>query len=222
MRAFQAAIDEGAWGTEFDVRLSADGVPVVVHDKDLGRVTAGRDTRKVNQLTASQLTQVDLGQNQTVPELRWTLDWAASLGLLLNIELKSSRPLGDPVATAVAKLLAQYPTASDFALVSSFHPALLREFKLACPHVMTGLLLEPQHLCLWHARWLDALRAEAVHPPARLILERPELLQRTKGRLVNTWTVNDEVQAERLRALGVNVLISDRPGALVSHLGLQP
>ncbi len=221
MRAFQAAIEEGAWGTEFDVRVSADGVPVVIHDEDLTRVTEGRDTRQVHELSASQLARVDLGQHQCVPELSWTIDWAVSTGALLNIELKSNRPLRDPVAKLVASLLHDYPNASDFALVSSFHPVLLRQFKSACPKVMTGLLLEPQHACLWHTRWLEAVRAEAVHPPARLILKRPELLQQTQGHLVNTWTVNDEAQAEQLCALGVNTLISDRPGALVTRLGLE-
>lgn len=218
LRAFQAALDEGAWGTEFDVRLSADGVPVVVHDEDLARVTAGRDRRRVSRLSASELAEIDLGENQTVPELRWTIDWALSADALLNIELKSSRPLRDPVAKVVASLLNQYPNASDFALVSSFHPGLLRQFKAACPHVMTGLLLEARHPCLWHQRWLDAVRAQAVHPPASLILKRPELLRQTPNALINTWTVNDEAQAMALSKLGVNTLISDRPGALVSAL----
>jgi glycerophosphoryl diester phosphodiesterase len=220
MSAFQAAMSEGAWGTEFDVRLSADDVPVVIHDEDLARVTKGRDTRKVNQLTAAQLAKVDLGQNQTIPELRSTIDWAVSAGALLNIELKSNRPLRDSVANIVASLLHDYPNARDFALVSSFHPTLLMQFKSACPEVMTGLLLEPQHPCLWHRRWLELLRASAIHPPARLILNRPELLAQTRGHLVNTWTVNDEAQAAQLQAMGVSSLISDRPGALVKHLKL--
>jgi glycerophosphoryl diester phosphodiesterase len=218
LQAFQAALDEGAWGTEFDVRVSADGVPVVVHDADLRRVTSGHDTRRVSELTAAQLSRVDLGHNQTIPQLRSILDWAVKTGALLNIELKSKYAVRDPVARVVASLLRDYPDARNFALVSSFHPLLLRQFKLACPQVMTGLLLERQRPCLWHERWLNALKAEAIHPPARLIVERPELLQRTPGTLVNTWTVNDVAQAQALQALGVRTLISDCPGVLTACL----
>jgi glycerophosphoryl diester phosphodiesterase len=221
MRAFDAALAEGAWGTEFDVRLSADGVPVVLHDEDLARVTQGRDTRKVSHLSASELATVDLGEQQHVPELRTTIDWAIKKDALLNIELKSNRPLRDPVAKVVGALLNSYPDARDFALVSSFHPLLLRQFKSECPQVMTGLLLEAQHPCLWHGRWLKAVQAGAIHPPAQLVLKRPELLGQTPHALVNTWTVNDETEAEQLSVLRVNSLISDRPGAIIAALNLK-
>src|SRR5690606_38717279 len=146
------------------------------------------------------------------------LDWAAQNGALLNIELKSEHPLRDRVADVVATLLRRYSSAPDFALVSSFHPTLLRRFASSSPDVAVALLVDKNHPCLVNAPWLKACRASAIHPNVELLLRRPELLTRVSGALVNTWTVNDERQAVALSKLGVSGIISDRPGAILAAL----
>lgn len=218
LRAFQAALDEGAVGTEFDVLLSSDGVPMVFHDNDLARMTAGRDTRRTRDVTAAELEAVELEGFERIPRLEAVLDWAVRNNALLNIELKSEQPLLDRVAQVVAKSLGNYPSASAFALVSSFHPTLVRQFAKLRPNVNTALLVDKNHPCLVNAPWLRACKSNAVHPHAGLLLERPELLKRVPGALVNTWTVNDERQAVVLAQLGVSGIITDRPGAILSAL----
>ncbi len=221
MRAFQAALDEGAVGTEFDVMLTADGVPVVFHDFDLGRMTGQRDVRRVHSLTARELNSIQLDGAELIPRLETVLDWAVESSALLNIELKSERPWFDPIATIVAKLLEGYPDAPDFALVSSFHPTLVRRFAHLRPNVISALLVGENHPCLVHDTWLAACGARAVHPHANLILERPGLLERVGEALVNTWTVNSEQQAVALSKTGVTGIITDRPGAIVAALADQ-
>lgn len=218
LRAFQAALDEGAVGTEFDVLMSADGVPMVFHDFDLSRMTAGRDRRRPSELTAAELEAVVLEGDERIPRLEAVLDWAARTGALLNIELKSERPLRDRIALLVGRLLGNYPEASNFALVSSFHPTLVREFANCKPDVLAALLVDKSHPCLMSTSWLKASKASAVHPHAGMLVRRPELLRRVRGALVNTWTVNDEQQALALARLGVNGIISDRPGAILAAL----
>src|SRR6187549_1740090 len=178
LRAFQAALDEGAMGTEFDVMLSADGVPMVFHDFDLGRMTAGRDKRRTRELTAAELETVELEGGERMPRLVSVLDWAVRTNALLNIELKSEHPLLDRVAQVVAKLLGNYPSARAFALTSSFHPTLVRQFAKVRPEVATALPVDKNHPCLVNAPWLKACRSNAVHPHAGLLLERPGLLKR--------------------------------------------
>lgn len=221
LRAFQAALDEGAVGTEFDVLLSADQVPMVFHDFDLGRMTGGRDRRKTARLTAAQLEAVELPEGERIPRLATVLDWAVKNGALLNIELKSEHPLRDRVADVVARLLTNYREAPEFALMSSFHPTLVRRFGSLHPGVRTALLVDQGHPCLVNATWLKACKASAVHPHAGLLLSRPELLRRVPGAIVNTWTVNDETRAVALSQLGVSGIISDRPGAILSALARQ-
>ncbi len=218
MRAFQAALDEGAVGTEFDVMLTADRVPVVFHDFDLMRMTGRRDVRRVPSLTSQELDSILLDGDEHIPRLETVLDWAVKSDALLNIELKSERPWFDPIATIVSKLLDGYPDAPDFALVSSFHPTLVRRFACLKPSVVSALLVDESHPCLVHDAWLAACGARAVHPHANLILERPGLLERVAGALVNTWTVNSEQQAVALSKTGVTGIITDRPGAIVAAL----
>lgn len=219
LRAFQAALDEGAVGTEFDVLLSADGVPMVFHDFDLERMTAGRDRRRTRELTAAELEVVELDGGEHIPRLSAVLDWAVHNNALLNIELKSEYPLLDRVAQVVARLLGKYPDAQDFALLSSFHPTLVRQFATLKPNIATALLVDESHPCLVNGPWLKACKASAVHPHAGLLLKRPELLARVAASMVNTWTVNDEKQAVALARLGVTGIISDRPGAISAALG---
>lgn len=218
LEAFQAALDEGALGTEFDVLLSADGIPMVFHDPTLLRMTGNRDGRRVGDLTASELETIQLEGGHKIPRLGAVLDWAMTQGALLNIELKSESPLLDPIARVVASLLDDYSEAPDFVLMSSFHPTLVRQFAQLKPTVGAALLVDKNHPCLMRDTWLRATKSVAVHPHAALILEQPQLLARVSGSLVNTWTVNDEQQALRLRELGVTALISDRPGAILAAL----
>lgn len=218
LRAFQAALDEGAVGTEFDVMLSSDRSPVVFHDFDLRRMTEGRDTRRVRQLTARDLDAISLSGGENIPRLQAVLEWAVRNDALLNIELKSERPLSDPVADAVATLLEQYAEAPDFALVSSFHPTLVRRFAQRLPRVTCALLVDKNHSCLVHKAWLGACHARAVHPHASLLLDHPHLVERVAGTLINTWTVNSEQQAVALSRLPVTGIITDRPAAILAAL----
>ena len=55
INAFQAAIDYGCEGIELDVRLSKDGVAIVVHDGDMRRMTDGKITAGISELTAEEI-----------------------------------------------------------------------------------------------------------------------------------------------------------------------
>jgi len=63
--AFRGAIDDGADGVEFDVRATADGVPVILHDRDLARTTTG--SGPVDEVAAADLRLVRTGQGEPVP-----------------------------------------------------------------------------------------------------------------------------------------------------------
>lgn len=214
MRAFRAALDEGALGTELDVRLCADRTPVVVHDALLTRVTEGRERRRVAELSAAQVANVRVADEEPIPRLDETIEWARASGALLNIELKSERALRDPIANVVADLLKQYADAPHWACVSSFHPLLVRRFSELCPTVLSALLVSQNHPCLLSAHWLRLTRAHAIHPQASLLTRHPSLLNRVPQALVNSWTVNDPEEARRLSAMGVYALISDTPGLI--------
>lgn len=220
LAAFEQARSEGADGVELDVQLSHDGVPFVVHDLDLHRVTEGGEPRRVRELSSAELDSVLLPGGHPVPRLETILRWAVEHDRLLNIELKTHAARRDSVAEKVAELLRSVPESWPTLLVSSFHPTLLSRFKAALPEVPTALLFSVHH-AQWAARgWARKLGTVALHPDARCFLlaaPRP----RPPGVLLNTWTVNDRVAAQRLARLGVDAIITDTPARILAALAPQ-
>ena len=186
---------------------------MVLHDPDLSRVTDGRDASPAHHRTAASLGRVDLGGGEGVPRLRDVLDLVLGRGKLVNVELKRDVPSR---AASVLALARTVPRAEPRVLVSSFDPAMLHLWKALRPDVPTGQLFHKgqAHLHPWlltRLFWVDALHPEHV------------LVDRTRSRRpIHTWTVNDPIEARRLARLGVNALITDEPGALLSGLGDEP
>lgn len=216
--AFDGARLEGAEGTEFDVRLSSDHVPFVVHDSNLRRVTDGRDPRVVRELTSHELDRVRLTGDQPIPRLAEVLDWARKHEMLLNIELKSDGPLADPIADVVSTMLMAIDGATEWALASSFHPSLLKRLSASAPELPLAFLASAAHPAWCDPEWVRSLGATWLHPEARLLLDRPDIARLNDQLAINTWTVNHPDEAKALKQLGVLAVISDHPAALTSAL----
>lgn len=97
LAAFARAVELGIAGIELDVQLSADNVPVVIHDDTADRTTNG--TGSVSEFTARELGLLDAGAGQFVPTLEQVLRLAAGR-LRVNIELKDAKSVA-PVAEVV-------------------------------------------------------------------------------------------------------------------------
>ena len=115
LAAFARAISDGADGIEFDVRLSRDGVPVVIHDATLMRT--GSLDRQVSNLTAAELQQIDVGGwfaaanpnrqafvGEMLPTLAQVFELFRANEGLLYIEMKCDRDEGAALAAAVVRL----------------------------------------------------------------------------------------------------------------------
>src|SRR6266545_4718053 len=113
LESFAAAIDSGAQAVELDVRLSADGVAVVMHDPDVSRCTDGAGL--VHELTVAELKQLDAsrgtGERAAVPTLREVLDLCSGrIGVDLEIKNIPGEPAFDsPREAAVEALLPAGP-----------------------------------------------------------------------------------------------------------------
>jgi glycerophosphoryl diester phosphodiesterase len=216
MAAFARAADEGADGIELDVLASADGAAVVIHDPTLERLTGGRDRRSVARLSAAELARVDLGAGEGVPRLEEVLAWARGRGLLVNVEIKRDGPDRGAIVRAAAAAIRAVPGSERAVLVSSFDPLMLAAFARAMPGVPRGYLFHVGQRGL-ESGWLARpLRAEAVHPERGLASAHAVARWKRRERLVNAWTVNEVDEARRLAAIGVDAIITDRPGAIAA------
>ncbi len=141
MQAFKEAARMQADGIELDVQLTADGVPVVVHDMDLYRISGIR--KRVSNLHFSELQRINIGnkffrliKGHRIPTLQEVVSFCELKRLALNIELKetvSERPETLHKIIGMAML-------SDSVHLSSFDPEILRRAKAIEPSIETALL----------------------------------------------------------------------------------
>lgn len=214
----------GARMVELDIRLSRDGVPIVVHDRTLRRISGRRGA--VGALTARYLTSVDLGQGRRLSTLE---DVLAELTpqIPVNIELKFSQPELRPMATAVCRVVAELGVTSRVLLSSFYHQSLLIAQKLL-PEVsvapLFGCLTGPPHEDDLEIVFARPARQDpaGVYPfagPAAVVWNKmidQDLAERFRraGATLLTYTVDEPEEMRRLIALGIDGIITNRPAVL--------
>ncbi|AKT38952.1 glycerophosphodiester phosphodiesterase [Chondromyces crocatus] len=219
--AFEEAARQGADGIELDVRLCRSGEIVVLHDPDLGRSTRGEDPRHASDLPWAELRQVDLGGGARVPLLSEVLSFARSRSLPVNVEVKRDVPDRMALVRATARLLRSWDPRHAL-LLSSFDPPMLAALGLLLPYIPRALLVARDHHHEGVLRVAPVLGVMAVHLERTLSTpDRLRALQR-RGFLVNIWTVNHVDEARDLASLGVDGLITDRPGCLRAAITHPP
>ena len=233
MAAFDNGMRLGADGFELDVQLSADGVPVALHDKILDRTTDR--TGPVAALTARELAGVDAGfrfgadrgfpfrgRGAGIPALEDVL--AAHPSARAIIEMKGGAlALVRAVVEVVRRL-----GAIDRVCLGSYHLAALEETRRLEPAIATSA---SQHEAQWAlyrtwARWpLSRSRPyRAFQVPeqvGRLRVITPRFIRRAhrEGQSIQVWVVDGADDATRLLDWGVDGLISDRPDVTVPLVG---
>ncbi len=218
LAAFRLAREMGADGVELDVQVSKDSEAMVIHNFTVDATTDGQGS--VKDKTLAELKELDAGSwfdarftSQRIPTLQEVI---VEVGhqLLLNIELKT-RVFGSANLTAEVVRLIEDHNLVHRVVVSSFNPFSLRQVKKLNPRIHTGLLYYfdlPAHL----ARSLFMLLANpsALHPEKHLINQKYMAWAKERGYRVNAWTVDEPAEMERLIALGVDGIITNRPDVL--------
>ena len=204
------------------MRLTADGVPIVFHDTTLARATGGADGRAVHEVSFDDLPVLEGGER--IPRLSEALD--AMAGRIVNIEIKSdvaaSSLLGDvPKRLRLVRAVASVVKRVEHAQIifSSFDPLVVVALAAVLPRVPRAILVgasTPRAATALPRAIRPAI--VAAHLDASLITApRVERLLRAGLRVV-AWTVNDPARAAALVDLGVEWLITDAPGAIVTRL----
>jgi glycerophosphoryl diester phosphodiesterase len=190
--SFDQALADGCDGFEFDVRLAADGTPVVCHDPQTGSIEIARASAE--QLAALPLLQDVLARYQQ--------------RAFLDIELKVSRLEGITIA------LLQERSPSRGFVVSSFLPEVLQAVHAEESGIPLGLICETSaQLRVW-----ERLPVEYVIPHYTLV-DEPLIRQfRNAGRKILAWTVNSPRDMQRLADSGVDGIISDNTSLLCRTL----
>jgi glycerophosphoryl diester phosphodiesterase len=222
--AFERAIVAGADAVEFDVRLTTDGHPVVLHDPDVSRTTDGAGL--VRDLTVADVKRLRIrtsdGDAAEVPTLTEALD--CCLGrVAVDIELKNipGEPDFEPDHQGVAETVVQTLRASGSTgeiLVSSFNPVALARVAELAPGLTIGLLTPPgveasAALDLARERgfgWILPFVRQVSSAGAELVAEahRAEVS-------VGTWITDDPAEVVALFNLGVDAVATNDPAGVM-------
>jgi glycerophosphoryl diester phosphodiesterase len=200
---------------EFDVRLTADAQPVLLHDSRLERTTDGRG--KLSTLSLAAVRRHDAGAwfgpsfaEERVPTLEEAVTLLAALGLGANVELKATRGREAETGAVVADTLTRLgPSALPELLISSFRPAALVAARARVPGVARGILFRaiPKN---WRAV-AERLGCATIHADHQRL--RPALVNEIRGAgyPLLAYTVNDPGRANALFDWGVTSVFSDDP-----------
>ena len=213
LAAFRHGAALGWRGFECDVKLSADGLPFLLHDATLERTSNGAGT--AGDLPWAALSQLDAGSwhsrqfaGEPLPTLTAVAAYIRRNGLALNIEIKPTpgheAATGRVVAEHAARLWAD---AAAPPLFSSFRPEALLAARAVAPHIPRALLVDT----LWPGWFEVAGQIGCVAVVSNFRLMDAALLQHlhSAGWRAMVYTVNMPDDAQRLLALGVDGLITD-------------
>jgi len=214
LAAFRLGAEHGYRMFECDVKLSADGVPFLMHDATLERTTNGIGLG--GDQPWDQLARLDAGSwhsrahaGEPLPTFENIARYCLANGFFLNIEIKPTPGLEAKTGEVVAHHAERLWRGTDVPpLLTSFRPESLQAALQAQPQLPRGLLLDT----LWDGCWDHAQQLQCVAVVCNHALWDAATVAKAKGLGLRTlsYTVNDEWAAQRLIALGTDAIITDR------------
>ena len=214
LAAFRLGAQYGYRMFECDAKLSADGVPFLLHDATLERTTNGHGTG--GDVPLGALAQLDAGSwhsrawaGEAVPTLEALARFCIANGYFLNIEIKPTpgheEHTGRVVAQTAARLWQGHAVPP---LLSSFKPDALAGAQATAEHLPRALLLDT----LWDGWAAAAQQLGCVAIVCNHALWDAAQVAQVKalGMRTLSYTVNDEWAAQRLIDLGTDGIITDR------------
>ncbi|MPY32029.1 glycerophosphodiester phosphodiesterase [Streptomyces adustus] len=249
LAAYKKAIEDGADALECDVRLTADGHLVCVHDRRVNRTSNGRGA--VSALELAELAALDFGswkkrdlwhlrdeepdwevrpedpEDTSVLTLERLLGLVADSGRRVELAIETKHPTrwAGQVEDRLLLLLGRFgldapPTPEESAVrVMSFSARSLHRVRAASPTLPTVSLMQFVSPRLRDGRLPAGVRIAG--PSIRIVRSNPAYIERLKGagHQVHVWTVNEPADVDLCVGLGVDAIITNRPRAVLQQLG---
>ncbi|OII67457.1 MULTISPECIES: glycerophosphodiester phosphodiesterase [unclassified Streptomyces] len=242
LAAYVKAIEDGADALECDVRLTADGHLVCVHDRRVNRTSNGRGA--VSSLELADLAALDFGswkdarespdwgdpEYTSVLTLERLLELVADAGRPVELAIETKHPTrwrGQVEERLVQLLrrfgLAEPPTPEDSSVrIMSFSARSLHRVTAAAPALPTVYLTQFLSPLLRDGRLPAGSRIAG--PSVRIVRSHPAYVARLQraGHRIHVWTVDEPEDVELCMRLGVDAIITNRPKNVLSQLGRTP
>lgn len=208
LASFKRAMDMGVDWIEFDLRVTRDGVLVVIHDETVDRTTNGKG--RVSDMTFSEIEKLDAGNGQRIPSLQQVIDLARNK-VKMDMEIKQMGTEAD-VVSAIEKnnIVAQ-------CMVSSFMPDSIRTAKALNNRIMTAAIMDkmPEHVGSCIDTLLYDIKADALMLSIKIANDSFISELRRNGLKIGIWNADTPDQIERYAIMNPNFLCSNYPDRLV-------
>ena len=225
MLAFEKALEAGCEGIEFDVHLTKDHVPVIIHDERIDRTSD--QTGWVKDMTYDELCKVDFSYKfkeagfRRIPTLREYFELVKDKDIISNIELKTGVFEYPGIEKVVYDMLCEFGLRKKV-IISSFNHHSVMRMKELDPEIECGFLSETWILDV--GEYINRNQVEAYHPIFRMLNDEITKDLKEHHCRINTWTVNEEEDILEMIRIGVDGIISnypDRVGRLLKEKGLR-
>lgn len=221
LAGMRCGLQHGFRAVEFDVMLSKDGVPVLMHDPQFGRTVRGNGS--VPDSTAAELAAMDAGSwfgtafaGEPVPSYESVVAFCVENAIWMNVEIKpapsheieTGRVAGEATQRLFANEIEQGAPAPRLPLFSSFSFDALMAAKDAAPDIPRGFLVDRIP-----SDWLQRLReldAIALHTNHKNLTESLARAVKAEGFGLLCYTVNTPERARELFSWGVDAFCTDR------------
>ena len=215
LAAFELALVQNADAIELDVKLSADGQVVVIHDPTVDRTTGSRG--RVKDLSFSELRALDAGsffsekfKGEKIPTLEEVFE-AVGKRTFINVELTNYTTPRDHLVEAVCVLVKKVGLQKQV-MFSSFFASNLAKARTHLPGVPRGLLALNGWLGAWARSFGFAFgRYQALHPYLKDVTSEQVQRVHRLNRRIHVWTVNAAEDMRRLFRWGVDAIFTDDP-----------
>ena len=209
LESFREARRRGATWVEADIALTADGVPIVMHDDSLKRTTG------IDRLVA-ETRRADLPAE--VPTFEEAIACWGEVGLGCNVEIKPTQGREAETARAVVETLRRcWPAHLPQPLLSSFKDASLAAARAAAPEFARALLVGRVEDD-WPQR-AAAVAAGGINADGKRLTAVQAVEIRRAGYALGVYTINDGDVARALVGMGAQCIITDAPDVILAALG---
>lgn len=220
MLAFEKAVEIGVDGIELDVHLTKDNELVIIHDEDIKRTCDGEGL--VKDMTLEELRKFDASATFRgvygvcpIPTLREYFELVKDTDIITNIELKTGVYEYPTIEKRTVELIKEFGL-EDRIIFSSFNHFTVKRCEEIAPEIKRGFLTGD-----WlydFGKYTAERNVQCCHPWHITLSQAVVDEMHAAGREINTWTVNEYEDIERLAAMGVDSLIGNFPDRMIEKL----
>jgi glycerophosphoryl diester phosphodiesterase len=223
LAAFELALAQNADGIELDVKLSADGKVVVIHDATVDRTTGSHGS--VKDLSLEEIRSLNAGSffsqeyaGEKIPTLEEVFETVGKR-TFINVELTNYTTPHDHLVETVCMLVKRFGLQKRV-LFSSFFASNLSRARSYLPEVPCGLLALSGFFGAWSRSFGFSFgKYQALHPNMKDVTHQQVQRVHRLGRRIHVWTVNNEKDMRQLFGWGVDAIITDDPQLAVQVRG---